>query len=722
MNLRHKTSLLLGVVVSLALTISGFCMHFLYEKALRASVYSSVDMVAQSTAATIANYLDSGFREARAIAVTLPLDALKNNHPAALERQLRMMAESFPNFRNGLFILNAQGDLLVDWPPHPEKRGRNFAFRPYFKRTREARHGVIGEPYRSARTGQPVLTFTAYLQDRQGNFLGVLGCSAQLLDPAGLGALRQKRLGQSGYIYVFDISRKIILHPDEKRILVSDVPLGANPMFDRAIAGVDAVGETVNSRGIPMLLALRKVAGSTWIVGAQEPRDEALSHINRIELRIALAGLACALLAAIIGWIAVGRLMRPLRDLENIVEHLQLPAEDDTDDTDKGRNPGRLLPLQKNPDIGGLARVIYALYMELSEALVDSRKANNELQSAQSDLTQALDASWQLTEQLESNHRILSEQAAALEEANRQLKDTQSQMLQQEKMASIGQLAAGVAHEINNPMGFVTSNLNTLGKYLAKLRTADKEQTALLADLMDAEQAEAYLRQRRKSKVDMVFEDIPELLDESLDGAKRVRDIVQNLKTFSRVDQAEESEVNINDCLDSTLKIVWNEIKYKAEVKKEFGELPLLKCHPQQLNQVFMNILVNAAHAIEERGEIRIRTWCEQQQVKVAISDNGCGIPDEVRERIFEPFFTTKEVGKGTGLGMSIAYEIIQKHGGRIEIDSRVGEGTTFTIILPLDETAVDDSATDDQPADHGQGEVRTWEKLLEESRTQETG
>lgn len=685
MNLRHKNSLLLGVVVTLSLAGSGLFMHYRFENGLRKSIYSSVDMVAMSAAVTISNYLDSAIRDAKAIETTLPLYQLRTGHIGPVEKYLKTMAETFRNFRNGLFILDAKGNLVVDWPPHPQKRGRNFAFRPYFQRTRDLGRGIIGTPYRSAQTGQPVLTFTRYLQDQEGNFLGVLGCSAQLLDDKGLGALQQRRLGQSGYVYVFDVSRKILLHPDESRILSDDVPLGVNPLFDQAVAGLEGVGETTNSQGIPMLLAVRRVPGSTWIVGAQEPRNEAFSKVHFAEMETFASSLACALLAAQFGWWAVGRLLRPLHELEEVVEHLPLPDEgDELDGVAEGLALNELVSLQQNSELGGLARLIRALYIKLAEALIATRQSNVELQGAQDDLTQSLDASWQLTEQLEANHRVLTEQTTALEEANRQLKATQSQMLQQEKMASIGQLAAGVAHEINNPMGFITSNLNTLGKYLEKLQTFDQQQATQLTELLNEEQKGAYQQQRRKAKVDRVFEDIPELLDESLDGARRVRDIVQNLKTFSRVDQAATCEANLNDCIDSTLKIVWNEIKYKAEVKKEFGDLPLLKCHPQQLNQVFMNVLVNAAHAINDRGEISISTRQEQEEVVVAISDNGCGIPAEVKDRIFEPFFTTKAVGKGTGLGMSIAYEIIQTHGGQIEIDSQVGVGTTFTIRFPL--------------------------------------
>jgi two-component system NtrC family sensor kinase len=271
-----------------------------------------------------------------------------------------------------------------------------------------------------------------------------------------------------------------------------------------------------------------------------------------------------------------------------------------------------------------------------------------------------------------------------LEKAYGELKATQAKIVQQEKMASIGQLAAGVAHEINNPMGFISSNLGTLRKYLGRLAEHFTYVSQAIASLPDEEFRQTFLDNRKALKIDYVIEDGRELIDESLEGAERVRSIVQNLKSFSRVDESECKPVDINECLESTLKIVWNEVKYKANLVRDLGILPLIRCFPQQLNQVFMNLLVNAAQAIETQGEIRVRTWHEHDSVFASVSDSGCGIPEKVLSRIFEPFFTTKEVGKGTGLGLSITYDIIKKHQGEIYVESRPGEGTTFTIRLPI--------------------------------------
>ena len=265
------------------------------------------------------------------------------------------------------------------------------------------------------------------------------------------------------------------------------------------------------------------------------------------------------------------------------------------------------------------------------------------------------------------------------------LKTTHLRMVQQEKMASIGQLAAGVAHEINNPMGFISSNLETLGKYADRLRQFVAVQDDALQSLTDREAVAMLGEARKRLKIDYLLEDIPALLSESNDGAMRVRTIVQNLKGFSRADLCEMEQADINECLERTINIAWNELKYKVTLERDFGELPLVRCYPQQLGQVFLNFLVNAAHAIDQQGTVTVTTRANGRFVSVAVTDTGCGIPEENREKIFEPFFTTKERGTGTGLGLSISYEIVQRHGGSIDVESEVGKGSTFRVNLPIE-------------------------------------
>lgn len=262
------------------------------------------------------------------------------------------------------------------------------------------------------------------------------------------------------------------------------------------------------------------------------------------------------------------------------------------------------------------------------------------------------------------------------------LEEAQNQLLQSEKLASIGQLAAGVAHEINNPVGFVNSNLGTLQQYMNDLLRLLAAYEGIEGALTD--EARGNLEQL-KQEIDAAYlrEDVGKLLSESMDGLRRVKRIVLDLKDFSHVDETEKQWANLEQGMESTLNVVWNELKYKTEVVKEYGEIPEIECIPSQLNQVFMNLLMNAAHAIEERGKITIRTGQDEGSVWVEVEDTGKGIAPEHLTRIFEPFFTTKPVGQGTGLGLSLSYGIVQKHGGRIEVKSELGKGTVFRVVLP---------------------------------------
>lgn len=291
--------------------------------------------------------------------------------------------------------------------------------------------------------------------------------------------------------------------------------------------------------------------------------------------------------------------------------------------------------------------------------------------------------------ELKAAEEELRQQQKVLLETNKRLEESHSQLLQSEKMAAIGQLAAGVAHEINNPIGYINSNIGTLQGYIQDLfRLLDAY------DRMEPAAAETdrALMQVRvvKQEIDLAFlkHDITDLLRESQEGVSRVRQIVRDLKDFSHVDDQEWTWADLRQGLDSTLNIVHNEIKYKAKVIKEYGDIPQIECRLHQLNQVFMNLLVNAAHAIEDKGTIWVRTGTEQDWVWVEIEDTGHGIAPEHLTRIFDPFFTTKPVGKGTGLGLSLSWGIVQRHGGRIEVDNAVGKGARFRVWLPLRRTA----------------------------------
>ncbi|MCG2582318.1 MAG: ATP-binding protein [Marinobacter sp.] len=262
------------------------------------------------------------------------------------------------------------------------------------------------------------------------------------------------------------------------------------------------------------------------------------------------------------------------------------------------------------------------------------------------------------------------------EKLNERLEQANRQLLQSEKMAAIGQLAAGVAHEINNPVGYVYSNLQSLESYLSDLfRLTDAVDSAVSIDDLRAI--------KQNIDYDFLRDDLKDLLAESREGIERVKTIISAMKDFSHIEEEEFKPADLHRGIETTLNLVNNELKYKAEVIKEFTDIPEVECIISQINQVVMNLLINAAHAIDDFGRITIRTCQQQNNVLIEVEDTGKGITQDNLNRIFEPFFTTKPIGKGTGLGLSLSFNIIEKHNGHIDVSSVPGEGTRFRITLP---------------------------------------
>ncbi|MEE5082840.1 ATP-binding protein [Pseudomonas alliivorans] len=282
----------------------------------------------------------------------------------------------------------------------------------------------------------------------------------------------------------------------------------------------------------------------------------------------------------------------------------------------------------------------------------------------------------QLNELLEAEKSAQARLIARLEEA-------QAQLLQSEKMAAIGQLAAGVAHEINNPIGFVSSNVNSLRGYLADLfALIDAYEQA--SEDSNAQQHPELAMLRDKTDYTFLRQDIDDLLIESVDGLDRVNRIVKDLREFSHVDSCEWQLADLHKGLDSTLNVIWNEIKFKAQVIKYYGDIEPIECMGSQINQVFLNLIINASHAVGSNGEIIINSGREGNGIFIEIADNGHGIPADIQNRIFEPFFTTKPVGMGSGLGLSLSYNIVVKHHGKLTVESESGRGSCFRVWLPL--------------------------------------
>jgi signal transduction histidine kinase len=291
---------------------------------------------------------------------------------------------------------------------------------------------------------------------------------------------------------------------------------------------------------------------------------------------------------------------------------------------------------------------------------------------------------------LDDRTRNLYDNIVQLQTTVRALEEAQEQLVQAEKMASLGQLAAGVAHEINNPIGFSLSNLTTLSEYVESFIKLDDIVISNIDALGDNALITQYKDLRKSEEIDFIKEDLKELLDDTIKGLDRVCAIVANLKKVTHAGELEMKACQINDIIEESIKVVWSELRYNMVVEKYLTPLPMVPCHSGEIHQVLINLFLNASHACNEEGLLIIKTYTkhieDKQWVIIEVSDNGEGMPSDVRKKIFDPFFTTKAVGVGTGLGLSVSFRIIEKHHGTIKVASEEGIGTTFTIHLPLHE------------------------------------
>ncbi|HEX9023801.1 MAG TPA: ATP-binding protein [Geobacteraceae bacterium] len=320
-------------------------------------------------------------------------------------------------------------------------------------------------------------------------------------------------------------------------------------------------------------------------------------------------------------------------------------------------------------------------------------------QVAEGDLSQHVDFMGEfsvafntMVDRLRESRSELCKRNEELQKANAELKATQLQLLQKEKMASVGQLAAGIAHEINTPLGFIICNLGSLQRYVSRMEEFIKAQESALNELARAEAPANTMEKiseiKKKLKLDFIMQDIGGVIGESLDGASRVKGIVDNLRGFARLDETENKEVLISECIESALNLLRGTVDERVTLVRGYESIPAVLCNPALLNQAFMGILLNAYQAVSDGGVITVASHADEERVYGVVSDNGCGITADMAGRVFEPFFTTREVGKGSGLGLSVAYNIVRKHDGEITFESEAGRGTTVTVSIPRNSRA----------------------------------
>jgi signal transduction histidine kinase len=409
------------------------------------------------------------------------------------------------------------------------------------------------------------------------------------------------------------------------------------PRGNRKISGIAAIDD----------------ASFGWIIGVGIDETDIFRPIRIMTRWLAAATVLLAVLVVVFTFLVAQGIAVPLR---NLIRSAQTIAQ--------GKLHQRVL-IRSSDEVG----ILGSTFNDMARSLESREK---ELQDLNHNLEEMVR---RRTEELESSHE-------ALKKAYLDLQNTQEQLVQTEKMASLGQLVAGIAHEIKNPLNFIYGNTSFLFEYTRKLQTLLEAYEALPS--LSPEDRAGIADLKGKLNYSFIREDLPTLIDNFTEGASRINTIVSDLRTFSRMDSYTMSEIDVHASIEISLNLLRNQYKERIEIHKEYGEIPKVQGYSGKLSQVFMNLLANAFHAIGDKGDVWIRTHVVDQVVEVQVQDNGHGIPRENLKRIFEPFFTTKGVGQGTGLGLSISYGIIEQHHGRIFVANAPGGGTIFTVRLPI--------------------------------------
>ncbi|WP_293132977.1 ATP-binding protein [Okeania sp. SIO3I5] len=600
----------------------------------------------------------------------------KNSTPEykSAQASLQTSLTSFPTNISSLqeiFILSRSSRTLVS--SDSNKVGKYKPLVQYSEVTKSPTDKLISNFYRSAQTGQPMITFAIPILNENGNKLGMLAAHLNLERIDSI--IRKKGgLGETSETYlVGNIGSSL----SRKNVFVSGTKFGSDEFpngiksqgINSAINGKNGKGLYKNYRGVPVIGVYRWLEYQDLALLAEIEQTEAFAPARHLASSILLIGLILALVMAVAMLLLGRQIVGPILA---IAQTAKLVSQGDL--TQK-------VPVLTKNEIGFLAQSFNQMIQQLNCSYQELSNYNHILEVKVDERTQEL-----------------KEKNTDLEQTLQKLKQTQAQLIQNEKMVGLGQLVAGVAHEINNPVSFIYGNIKPARDYAEDL-----------LDLLNLYQ-QYYLEpvdeiQDRQDIIDLDFikADFPSLLNSMEEGSRRIQEIVLSLRNFSRLDESSQKQVNIHEGIDSTLVILQSRLKPKPgypEIKiiKEYGNLPLVECLASQVNQVFMNILANAIDALEMSWErlkskfcsikpqIKIQTKViNKDYISIYIIDNGIGIPEEVKNRIFDPFYTTKPVGKGTGLGLSLSYQIIvEKHGGNFYCNSVVGDSTEFVIELPV--------------------------------------
>ncbi|RJR41912.1 MAG: response regulator [Deltaproteobacteria bacterium] len=734
MTLRTKTSLLLAAIISLTLGVTGFFYLQFLQQSLKNSILSGVDAVAQSTSDSIARFIEDSLNDAQVAALALPVPALEKNDIPTLENRLRTLVETFPKFENGMFLLDKKGRVWVDYPSFPEVRGADVSFREYFQRTIKEKKGIIGVPYISKRTGQPVLTFTALLRGSANQVLGVLGCSVQILSPNALEGIRKIRIGKSGYVFVYDHSRLMILHPEDARVLKRDVPLGANRLFDAALEGFEGVGETVNSRGVPMLSAFKRIPGTDWIIGSQQLQSEAYAPISEARRNL-FAGILAAVIASVgVGIIAVRRITRPLVWLRQRVFSLETAPHETS-----GKIQHELGDFRSSDEIGELAKAFHDISQKLQNTLISLRRASNDWERTfntvpdliaiiddqnkivkiNQAMAERLGLKVQETPGLNYHHLFPDLAPPPLSSYQQPGLENNLVLIQEFLQKELGQDFLVAASPLKSQEGEFLGSV-FVARDISERRRAEEERLRLEAQMQEVQKLESLgvlaggiahdfnnLLMAILGNADLALLTLsPESparpnVEEITRASLRAADLCRQMLAYSGKGRFTVGRYDLSQLVREMAQMLAVSVSKKAALRYSFApELPPVEVDATQMRQIIMNLITNASEAMgDRRGDISVATGVmecdrnylaesyvddklpEGKYVYLEVADTGAGMDEETRRRIFDPFFTTKFTGRG--LGLAAVLGIVRGHQGAIKVSSTPGQGSIFRILLP---------------------------------------
>jgi len=758
-NLRTKISLHTTIMITLALCIAGGLYIGFLRVSLRNALFDGLRSSSIASSEAISRFLIDSLRDSQAVAFALPAEAIKERNTAAIDDKLKTLAEIFPHFDNGMFILDPEGRLWSDYPSHPETREADFSFREYFQRTIREGRGIISTPYKSSRTDEPVITFTAPLRDSSNNLAGILGCSSRLLSASATGIISTTKIGHSGYVFVFDKTRLMIIHPDSRRILQRDVPPGSNPLLDAAVdKGFTGVGETVNSRGVAMVASVSKIPGMDWVLVAQQPTKEAYAPIREAVRRILIGIVIAGLLSISVTMLIVRRMTGSLVKLREAAVDLGRSVDrvDGNWQEETQSLRSELASIIRSDEIGDLAAAFTEMCSGLEKALFSLSQTKDMLQALIQSAPVAIDM-------MDSERKVLMWNPAAerilgwkAEEVIGKLHPMASDGMQEDypdliKAAFDGRIVNSIktqqkrkdgslinvslsAAPVYDGFGKVFGAMEILVDITENIR-AEQEQSRLETQLRQAHKMEAIgtlaggiahdfnnILSAIIGYSELALTKMPEgtqarrNVEQVLKAGFRARDLVKQILAFSRKAETEKKVLQLSTVIKETLSLLRASLPSTIQIKEDLQEgKSVVLADATQIHQVVMNLCTNAAHSMNEKGGVleiglsRVDASAAPHTelepgayMRLTVKDTGHGMTRETMDRIFDPYFTTKHMGVGgTGLGLAVVRGIVKSYGGAIGVESEPGVGSSFEVFLP----EVDEEVSTQSPLQkHHQG------------------